>query len=440
MAQMADKMRKIKYSLPTAAGISVIAAAVCFSSSGIEKNASALVYFPDGSGSVSQLNDAIAADISSTAEQSGTAVSELEKALSAVPFGSGAEIVVSGLESPDNAPVILGSVLKNASDKTDFQVLSYCDMAENVQFPAISVSLSAGIAGGLAVYAAMSIADALKKKRYDNIADVSYEADIPKEPIKAEETQAPQPEAAKPPEPAPAPVPAPAKAVPIIGAAQRFYDEAVDLGMLMPSAPQGLEAAGYTRIARALSEQKSPLIIAVSSARTETDSIPYSVKVASYLACAFGSIGKRTAVIECNSKKPSLGRFFKKSGKGGLSDIAAGSCTIPEAVVLNARRGVDIYAEVKANPMPASVFSTPFYSEFLQFMSTVYDVMILTAPLARDDEWKYIARGCDGIIIASSDGRETDPISAAEILKSDITFTACCRAAEKSAEADENTQ
>ena len=39
-------------------------------------------------------------------------------------------------------------------------------------------------------------------------------------------------------------------------------------------------------------------------------------------------------------------------------------------------------------------------------------------------------------VIASADGRETDPISAAEILKSDIAFTAFCKAKDT----EENTQ
>lgn len=163
---MAEKMRKIKYSLLAAAGVSVITAAVCFASAPTQKNASSLVYFPDGNDGTALLRDAISADMNKTAQQSGITADELERSLSVEPFGSGAEIVLSGLKSTDNAPVILASALGNAvkSGKAEFDVISYCDMAENVQFPSLPVSFSAGIAGGLAVYAAMSIAEALKKK------------------------------------------------------------------------------------------------------------------------------------------------------------------------------------------------------------------------------------------------------------------------------------
>ncbi|MFR0735700.1 MAG: hypothetical protein ACLSHR_01920 [Oscillospiraceae bacterium] len=160
-------MRKIKYSLLAAAGVSVITAAVCFASAPMQKNASSLVYFPDGNDGTALLRDAISADMNKTAQQSGTPADELERSLSVEPFGSGAEIVLSGLKSTDNAPVILASALGNAvkSGRAEFDVISYCDMAENVQFPSLPVSFSAGIAGGLAVYAAMSIAEALKKKK-----------------------------------------------------------------------------------------------------------------------------------------------------------------------------------------------------------------------------------------------------------------------------------
>ena len=294
---MAEKMRKIKYSLLAAAGVSVITAAVCFASAPTQKNASSLVYFPDGNDGTALLRDAISADMNKTAQQSGTPADELERSLSVEPFGSGAEIVLSGLKSTDNAPVILASTLGNAvkSGKAEFDVISYCDMAENVQFPSLPVSFSAGIAGGLAVYAAMSIAEALKKKKSDAASDITSEPvhenipeqennkNAPTEPARTEPTAESEKSVSSQPIP-PVKSPEPQKTVPIIGAVQRFYDDAVDLGVLAPSAPQGLELAGYIRIARALSEQKSPLIIAISSARTETDKIPYSVKTASYLS------------------------------------------------------------------------------------------------------------------------------------------------------------
>lgn len=411
---MSKNMRKVLISLLVG---TVFAAAVwsfCLLTGKPPKNASALIYFtfsesengPVNTGvsrSVSQLRKAVTHGgfAKQAGDMSGISEDEIKKALSVerLDGSDGAEIILSGLKNTENAPIILGNIIHLAQIREDipsFEVISFCDIAHEPVFPVIPVSAAAGIAAGGAVFAAMSV----QRHRRN---EYSPERSSPRDGEFYH-------------------------AVFVSDSVRQVYDNGTDLGTLMPSAPEGLEKGGYISAAKKLLEKngEAPLILAVSPARTDIDDIPYSARICAYLSCAFAALGKRTAAIECCLRKPSLDKIFGKCGKGGISEITAEKTAIWDAVVIDARKGVDIIAEDKSYSAPAATFSLPSYRETLAYLSGQYDVIILNAPSAREEEWELIAHGCTGVTIASSDGRETDPKSAAAVLNAPARFISHC--------------
>ncbi len=418
---MSKNMRKVLISLLVGAVFAAAVWSFCLLTEKPPKNASALIYFtfpenetgPVNTGAsrrVSQLRKTFnyGEFVKQAGDMSGISENELKKALSVerLDGSDGAEIILSGLENAENAPIILGNIIHLVQLREDipsFEVISFCDIANEPVFPAVPVSAASGIAAGASVFAAMS----LQRRRR---SEYRPERSSPKE----DEFY---------------------NAVFVSDSVRQVYDNGTDLGTLMPSAPKGLEKGGYITAAKKLLEKNggSPLILAVSPARTDIDDIPYSARICSYLSCAFAALGKRTAAVECCLRKPSLDKIFGKCGKGGISEIAAEKTTIWDAVVINARKGVDIIAENKSYPSPAAIFSLPSYNETIAYLSGQYDVIILNAPSAREEEWELMAHCCTGITIASSDGRETDPKSAAAVLRVPARFISHCngRSSEK---------
>lgn len=412
---MSKNLQKVVCSLLTAAAFAAVTSAFCLFSAKPSVNASALIIFTSVEEKSGPVNTGVSRSISQmrkamthgsfpkeAAKASGMETEELLKVLSLerLEGSKGAQIILSGLDKPGEAPIILGNIIHLAKDREDipsFEVISYCDFPCEPKFPVVPVSAAAGIAAGGAVFAAMSVQRRTKK---------------PYRPEKASSEDGEY-----------------YNAVFVSDCVRQIYDNGKDLGVLMPSAPEGLEKGGYIAAAKKLLEKSdsSPIILAVSPARTDIEDIPYSARVCAYLACAFAALGKRTAAIECSLKNPSLGKIFGKCGAGGVSSIAAGTAAIWDAVVIDAREGVDIIAEKKSYPAPTAVFASSAYKGIIDYLSRQYEVIILNTPVAREEEWELIALTCTGITVASSDGRETDPKSAANLLKAPAEFISFCK-------------
>lgn len=413
---MSRNLKKALYPLFAAVITAAAAGAFCLFAAEPAENGRALIYFTETENSEGVVNTEVRRSVSAlrkavTEEDfltdagaaSGLSAEELRAALSVERLGStsGAEIILKGLDSPSEAPIILINIIFLAEQLDDippFEVISYYDLPAAPHIPYISIALSAGLAAGLVCFLFISGADSGRTERYrpekaDTDNDYYFALTM-----------------------------------------QEYIEDAcrssVNFGELPLSAPEGLEKSGYKEAAEQLISaggSKPPRVIAVAADfRTSGGDIAPVTKITAYLACALAENGHRTAVIDCCLKKPETARFFKIDTKGGLSDILSGNCTIWDALAINARKGVDVISDSKSVASPIAIFSSPAYEELLEYLSAQYDVILLCAPKAWDcPEWELVTRRCTGIVTVCGD-ESLRHETAKGILGFKNGFTALC--------------
>ncbi len=407
--------RKFIYSA-AAALLCALISVICFVfASETEKNASAMVYFVNTSDeesdetymyrSVSALRSVVT-DVTMLEEISrytGLSIIELTEILSVAQIEGtyAAEIILSGLEDASEAPLILGAVmnftLKNP-DVPDFYIVSYCDINRMTAFPYIEVSAAIGIMSGIVLY----LFTGTSRKKYH------YEEKKHVQPHESEERTE------------------------ILDFQRLALERTEQLGSVDYYASDGLEKSGYAAAVRKIisgTSSESGRIIAAAPVRRAKfqGEIPVDAKFIAYAACAAAADGKRAAVIECNLKNPCVSKLFGKSGAGGISDIAAGNCTIWDAFASEARKGVDIISEKQPYPAPAAVFTSPSFAQLLSYIAGQYDIVFLRTPEAwRCDEWSLIERCCTGIVLITENGLPISQKCAQGILGTKGKYMAVC--------------
>lgn len=413
---MSRKIKKALYPLLAAVITAAAAGVFCLFAGKAPENGSALIYFTDSeteegvvdtgiTRSVSALRKAVMSEdvLTRAGEVSGLTAKELKAVLSVERLRdtAGAEITLSGLDSPGEAPIILVnllSIINGSKDIPPFEVISYFDAPTAPKLPLPAIILSAGLAGALVCFLVLSLSgeehhEAYRPIKADTDNDYHYNLSM-----------------------------------------QEYIKDAcrssVNLGALPLSAPEGLDKSGYTEAAEQLVRaggSNKPRVIAVASdSHTPVKGISPVTKITAYLACAFAEKGHRTAVIECRLRSPETAEFFKISVHGGLTDIITGKCTVWDALAINARKGVDVISDTNGTNTSASVFTSPEYDRLIGYLSAQYDAVLLCAPKAFEgSEWQCITKRCTGIVtVCSEDDISAD--TAKGILGFKSGFTALC--------------
>lgn len=101
------------------------------------------------------------------------------------------------------------------------------------------------------------------------------------------------------------------------------------------------------------------------------------------LAFAFGQVQK-TLLIDCDLRRPSLDELIESAPFNrrhlGLSDLCVGSAAPSECIKSLAGSGVDILLAGTINPNPQELFCSTKFSEQLNKLSEVYDVIVIDSP------------------------------------------------------------
>lgn len=402
------------------------------------KNASALVYFTNTEEAemlsdngidytarkVALLRQACLSSeaLETAVKDTSLSVTALADILSVERLGnsSGAAITLSGLKARSDAPLILGKMmnylLKNF-EGGEFHVISYCDLETEPALPLTAFCVSFGIIAGSVYFKGMYT---VRKKRHSQKRRAKMPHNSERNGQRGHQSQTRDPKNS-------APVPG-----------KRYIETAMlkaqSLGKTDSAAPLGLEKSGYAHAAKVLAENAftsdnidGSAVIAVCAAHKPENpqrEVPIDGTFAAYLSCALAEIGCRTALIECDLKNPVIGKIFRKTGKGGLADMAAGNCTIWDILLPNARKGVDIICDKRAYPAPPAVFSASCFGELISYLSPQYDVILLHTPKGWScPEWDLIYRFCTGIVAVAEEGKKPDKTCAMGILDSKSRFT-----------------
>lgn len=410
-------VKRIICSAAAAVITSAAALGVCFYNAPSDIHARASVYFTaldennlltNVTRSVSLLRQTVTDKdfIAQISAETGLSADELLRVIRVerMTDAEGADIIIADMDDPAEAPIILGTVmnrLEKGTDAPEFGVISYCDIDNTPRLPYINLSAAAGLLAALAVFLAYPYMGRGRVEYYharkaEAESDRYYDAVYTQALLKS------------------------------------ISERVNDLGTVTYSAPEGLEKSGHAAAFSALMDccSSKPAVIAVSAAhkRDKDESIPFDTRFTAYLACAAAASGVRIIVVECDLKRPTLGKLFGRDNTYGISDIAAGNCAVWDGLITDARPGVDIITDSRSYPAPMAVFASGAFAKIIGFLSTQYELILLHTPKAWEcEEWRIIRSCCSGIILAADGDNDPDGISCQGMMGENGGIVSVCR-------------
>lgn len=122
-------------------------------------------------------------------------------------------------------------------------------------------------------------------------------------------------------------------------------------------------------------EGSSRVIVMTSSMQGEGKST-----TALNLAISFAQVDKKVLLIDCDMRRPKLGRLLDIQTPAGLSNVLVDPSLLEKAVVKDACGGVDVILAGDIPPNPSELLSSARMVKLLEHMREQYDCIILDAP------------------------------------------------------------
>ena len=182
--------------------------------------------------------------------------------------------------------------------------------------------------------------------------------------------------------------------------------------------PKSITAEAYrtlrTNIQYSSFDKEVRVIVVTSSEAGEGKST-----TAGNLAISFSQAQKKTIMIDCDLRKPSLHKKFRISNMVGLSDLLKGRESLKEAVH-KYNDYLDILTSGKVPPNPAEMLGSRSMENLLEKLKEEYDMIIIdSAPLQAVTDAQILSRKADGtiIVVRAEKTKRDSVIQAKELLK-----------------------
>ncbi len=147
-------------------------------------------------------------------------------------------------------------------------------------------------------------------------------------------------------------------------------------------------------------------IIAVTSANPSEGK---STTCANF-AISFANAGLKVLLVECDLRKPSVGKNFAIKPKNGLSAILGGFCSVNDAINANVRPNLDIITAGDIPPNPSELLGSQAMRTFLAASSEIYDYVFLdTPPVNMVTDSQLTNDVVAGIVFVVKEGHTTHP-------------------------------
>lgn len=123
------------------------------------------------------------------------------------------------------------------------------------------------------------------------------------------------------------------------------------------------------------------------------------------LAIVFAQDKKKTLIIDCDLRKPSIYKKFKISNNIGLSDVIINMGNLENAIIKYSDY-LDILPSGKTPPNPSEMIGSMTMDMLLEKLSEIYDLIIIDSPpiLAVTDA-QIISTKVDGTLIVVRAGK-----------------------------------
>lgn len=182
--------------------------------------------------------------------------------------------------------------------------------------------------------------------------------------------------------------------------------------------PKSITAEAYrtlrTNIQYSSFDKEVRVIVVTSSEAGEGKST-----TAGNLAISFSQAQKKTIMIDCDLRKPSLHKKFRISNMVGLSDLLKGKESLKEAVH-KYNDYLDILTSGKVPPNPSEMLGSHSMENLLKILRDEYDMIVIdSAPLQAVTDAQILSRKADGtILVVRAEKTKRDSVmQAKELLK-----------------------
>lgn len=119
----------------------------------------------------------------------------------------------------------------------------------------------------------------------------------------------------------------------------------------------------------------------------------------SNLALSFAQIGKKTILIDCDLRKPSIHKLFRISNLNGLSEVLIGNKEIEECIY-SYNELLDVLPSGHIPPNPSEMISSAKMENLLSELAEIYDYIIIdSAPIQAVTDAQILSVKADGTII-----------------------------------------
>jgi len=117
------------------------------------------------------------------------------------------------------------------------------------------------------------------------------------------------------------------------------------------------------------------------------------------LALAYSQSEKKTIIIDCDLRKPSIHKKFKLSNLVGLSDVLVGNKELDEAVNIYSDN-LSVLTSGKIPPNPSEMLGSKAMELLIKIIKSKYDVIIIDSPpLHAVTDAQILATRVDGVIL-----------------------------------------
>lgn len=180
--------------------------------------------------------------------------------------------------------------------------------------------------------------------------------------------------------------------------------------------PKSITAEAYrtlrTNIQYSSFDKEVRVIVVTSSEAGEGKST-----TAGNLAISFSQAQKKTIMIDCDLRKPSLHKKFRISNMVGLSDLLKGKESLKEAVH-KYNDYLDILTSGKVPPNPSEMLGSRSMENLIERLKNEYDMIIIdSAPLQAVTDAQILSRKADGtILVVRAEKTKRDSVMQAKEL------------------------
>lgn len=131
------------------------------------------------------------------------------------------------------------------------------------------------------------------------------------------------------------------------------------------------------------------------------------------LALSFSQLGKKTLLIDCDLRKPTIAMRLKIKNTLGLSNLLTGQCKASDAFVRLPKLGIDVLASGSIPPDPTWLLASDQMNQLLTTMREHYDIIIMDMPPVNSvSDGLILSKYIDGYVLVvrhcASDFRAID--------------------------------